>query len=123
VEYVSILGPAGERLAQFIDLDGMMLGWPTVGGFFLYQANPADPRWTPPGNRRTPEGFLQYLAGIAAADKGDGMHCEAERTGGQLYQRVALTRTMSAPALADVTGYDVELVRKFLREHLTFGDA
>ena len=111
------------HLAQFIDVGhGQILGFPTTAGFSLYQRDVGDPRWVPPGILMTPEGFLGFLARVAATDKGDGTHCTVYTSGGPAYSEVHLTRTMKAGDLAKLTGYDIDEVRQFLREHLTFGD-
>lgn len=122
IESIYLADVNGCYIAQFLLLgDDGILGFPTVAGFDLYQQDQSDYRWVFPGQLFTEGGFLGWIAGVAAADKGTGKECRLRRTGQVIYE-LRLTRTMSAGELAIVTGSDVGKIRQFLREHLTFAE-
>lgn len=105
----------GQHFAEFLMLDDHIIGIPGTAMTAEYLKDQSLPIWVPPGCHYQPQAFLEYLAKVASSTEYPYYFWASSRT----YQ-VALTRYMNAEDLVQLTGYDVEKVRKFLAGHLTF---
>lgn len=104
----------GQQLAEFLMLDdGPVIGIPMIALTRVHDES--CPLWVPPAIRYQPAGFLGYLAAVAA--RAHLPYCLSAASRGA---QVELTPHMLARDLAAVTGYDLEDVRKHLREFLAF---